>query len=77
MIRDIDIPFEPSKTQKETMATALKKYAQGETLKELGYLRMSHAMNCDKICGGQNNDDCDIREWLIEYVEAFKMEMIK
>ena len=74
MIRDV--AFEPSKSQKDEMATELKKYAQEETLKELGYLRMSHAMNCDKKCGG-GNDDCDIREWLHEYVEAFKEEMIE
>jgi len=80
-MRDIHIPFQPSKRQKETMikelGPKLKKYAQEETLKELGYLRMSHAMNCNNKCGGGNNNDCDVREWLHGYVEAFKEEMIK
>lgn len=77
MMRNVDIPFESSKNQKEKMAIELKKYAQGETLKELQILIFAHAMRCDKKCGGNNNNYCEISEWLHGYVKAFKEEMIK
>lgn len=80
MIRDIHIPFHPSKRQKEALIKGLvpqlKKYAQEETLKELNMLVMSHAFSCDKKCGGKNDEFCEIKEWLIDYIEAFKEEMI-
>lgn len=75
MIRDI----QPSKRQKEVLikelAPRLKKYAQEQTLKELHRLIISHAFGCDKNCGGKNDDPCEIKEWLIDYIEAFKEEM--
>ena len=75
---DIHIPFQPSKRQKESMIKKLipklKKYVWEETLKELQHQLHCHAVTCDKCI---NDQWCGNKDWLDEYMEAFREDMFK
>ena len=52
----------------------LKNFIQEAVEKELDTMQFTHAMSCEKECGGQNEDECNIKNWWLEYKELVKKD---
>ena len=75
-MRNVDIPFEFSKTEKERIKVKLEEYVQEKIRDELQAQLFCHAMGCID-CSNDRAEQCKTRNWLIGYMDAFKEEMIK
>ena len=52
----------------------LNKYIKEQILAELTIQLATHALSCDRICGGDSQKECSIRLFLLSYRAEFMKE---